>query len=355
MKNLTAHGPHTASLRAWQLRIFWLLWAGYASYYLCRVNFAVAQPLILREFPTWTAAQIGLIPSIYAMCYAVGQVINGTLGERFGARRLMTVALVGAAVTNMLFSVSSSLAMLLVLWAVAIGLGWDRKFQAAVLRAFPGYGAGLTALEEAGPVREALERRAERGGPAPAARGDGRDTLGDWGPAPGLVAEGPWLNLVAPAPTMESLRGKVVIVDFWTYSCVNCVRTIPHLRRLYDTYRGRGLELIGVHTPEFAFERSTANVARAIADLGVTWPVVQDNDYAQWTAYANRYWPAHFIIDARGTLRASIFGEGREEETETVVRRLLTGEEVDPREARVDATVSLLSVTPPGRAIRPAG
>lgn len=220
--------------------------------------------------------------------------------------------------------------VVMVLVAVAIGLGWDRKFQAAVLRAFPGYGAGLTALEEAGPVREALERRAERGGPVPAARGDGRGTLGDWGPAPGLVAEGPWLNLGAPAPTMESLRGKVVIVDFWTYSCVNCVRTIPHLRRLYDTYRGLGLELIGVHTPEFAFERSTANVARAIADLGVTWPVVQDNDYAQWTAYANRYWPAHFIIDARGTLRASIFGEGREEETETVVRRLLQEAGVEP-------------------------
>ena len=98
MKKLTTHGPHAASLRAWQLRIFWLLWTAYASYYLCRVNFAVAQPLILREFPDWTAAQIGLIPSIYAMCYAVGQVVNGTLGERFGARRLMTMALVGAAV-----------------------------------------------------------------------------------------------------------------------------------------------------------------------------------------------------------------------------------------------------------------
>ncbi len=132
MKNLTAHGPHTASLRAWQLRIFWLLWAGYASYYLCRVNFAVAQPLILREFPTWTAAQIGLIPSIYAMCYAVGQVINGTLGERFGARRLMTVALVGAAVTNLLFSVSSSFGIMLVLWAVngyAQSAGWSLLIQ----------------------------------------------------------------------------------------------------------------------------------------------------------------------------------------------------------------------------------
>ncbi len=132
MKKLTTHGPHAASLRAWQLRIFWLLWTAYASYYLCRVNFAVAQPLILREFPDWTAAQIGLIPSIYAMCYAVGQIVNGTLGERFGARRLMTMALVGAAATNILFSMTSSFAMMLVLWAIngyAQSAGWSLLIQ----------------------------------------------------------------------------------------------------------------------------------------------------------------------------------------------------------------------------------
>ena len=104
MKNPDSRPAGAADLRAWQLRIFWLLWTAYASYYLCRVNFAVAQPLILREFSDWTAAQIGLIPSIYAMCYAVGQVVNGTLGERFGARLLMTLALVGAALALPLLS-----------------------------------------------------------------------------------------------------------------------------------------------------------------------------------------------------------------------------------------------------------
>jgi len=105
-------------LRRWQYRIFALLWAGYASYYLCRVNFAVAQPLILREFTDWTSAQIGLIPSVYAACYAIGQFVNGQIGDRVGARRMMTAAIVIAAITNLLFSMTSSFAVMLTLWGI---------------------------------------------------------------------------------------------------------------------------------------------------------------------------------------------------------------------------------------------
>lgn len=119
-------------LRSWQLRTFWLLWGAYASYYLCRVNFAVAQPAILREFPSWTAAQIGTIPSVYAACYAVGQMVNGTLGERFGARHLMTAGLVTASVTNLMFSSVSSFPMMLILWAIngyGQSTGWSLLIQ----------------------------------------------------------------------------------------------------------------------------------------------------------------------------------------------------------------------------------
>ena len=121
-----------ANLRAWQLRIFWLLWGAYASYYLCRVNFAVAQPMMLREFPDWTAAQIGTIPSVYSLCYAVGQMVNGTLGQRWGARAMMTCALVVAAVTNLLFSRTSSFTVMLVLWGCngyAQSAGWSLLVQ----------------------------------------------------------------------------------------------------------------------------------------------------------------------------------------------------------------------------------
>lgn len=113
-----------AALRSWQLRVFWLLWGAYASYYLCRVNFAVAQPLILREFPAWTSAQVGAIPSIYAAVYALGQIVNGTLGQRFGARRMMTGALLVASLTNVLFAFATSYRAMLVLWAIN---GWGQS------------------------------------------------------------------------------------------------------------------------------------------------------------------------------------------------------------------------------------
>lgn len=146
--------------------------------------------------------------------------------------------------------------------------------------------------------------------------------LGDYGPAPKIVTDGEWFNTDGPI-TMADLKGKVVLVDFWTYSCVNCVRTLPHLRSWYDAYRDDGLVIIGVHTPEFAFERSPANVEKAIADLGVTWPVVLDNDFAQWRAYSNRYWPAHYFIDAAGIVRYFSYGEGHYDISEQVIRRLL--------------------------------
>ncbi|HOK78759.1 MAG TPA: MFS transporter, partial [Verrucomicrobiota bacterium] len=119
-------------IAAWQMRVFWLLWTAYASYYLCRVNFAVAQPAILKEFPSWTAAQIGTIPSVYALFYAAGQMINGTLGQRFGARRMMTAALLVASLTNLAFSFASSFGVMLVLWAIngyAQSAGWSLLVQ----------------------------------------------------------------------------------------------------------------------------------------------------------------------------------------------------------------------------------
>jgi sugar phosphate permease len=124
--------PTEAALASWQSRIFWLLWSAYASYYLCRVNFAVAQPLILKEFPTWTSAQVGTIPSVYAVFYAVGQIVNGTLGQRYGARHMMTGALLIASVTNLLFANTSNFTVMLALWAIngyGQSAGWSLLVQ----------------------------------------------------------------------------------------------------------------------------------------------------------------------------------------------------------------------------------
>jgi len=130
-----------------------------------------------------------------------------------------------------------------------------------------------------------------------------------------------WLN--SPPLTREELRGKVVLVDFWTYSCINCLRALPYVKAWAAKYGPHGLVVIGVHAPEFAFEKNEANVRRAVKDLGITYPVALDNDYAIWQAFANQYWPAHYFIDAQGRIRHHHFGEGDYAGSEKVIQQLL--------------------------------
>ena len=122
---------------------------------------------------------------------------------------------------------------------------------------------------------------------------------------------------------MESLRGKVVLIDFWTYSCINCIRTLPFLREWHDRYADQGLVMVGVHTPEFEFEKLYDNVVQATKDEMVAWPVVQDNNFTVWRSYSNRFWPAKYLIDQHGVIRFRHFGEGRYAETEEWIRQLL--------------------------------
>ena len=276
------------------------------------------------------------------LAYTLGTSIP-MLGVMLGGRALLNRV---PALTRHAAGIQKGFGVLMIAVGVAIGLGWDRQFQTFVLRALPGYGAGLTAIEQTAPVRSALKARSPAGGAvrnasaglfqAPEAAPE-NGVLGDYGAAPGFVTSGMWFNTegVAAAPgqtaqggsmplSLEALRGKVVVVDFWTYSCVNCIRTIPYLRAWYSAYRDKGLVIVGVHTPEFEFEKKPANLARAIRELGVTWPVVQDNDYAEWTAYANQYWPAHYFIDAKGRVRYFHYGEGEYDVAERVIQKLLT-------------------------------
>jgi cytochrome c biogenesis protein CcdA/thiol-disulfide isomerase/thioredoxin len=141
------------------------------------------------------------------------------------------------------------------------------------------------------------------------------------GPLPSLDGATLWIN--SPPLTREQLRGKVVLIDFWTYSCINCIRSIPYVRAWADRYRDQGLVVIGVHAPEFAFERDAANVRKAVADFGIRYPVALDNKLVIWRAFDNRYWPAHYLADAQGRIRYHHFGEGRTDETEAAIRALL--------------------------------
>jgi thiol-disulfide isomerase/thioredoxin len=145
--------------------------------------------------------------------------------------------------------------------------------------------------------------------------------LPDYGAAPPLHPDGVWIN--SKPLTVAQLRGKVVLIDFWTYSCINCLRTLPHLKAWYAAYHRRGLVIVGVHTPEFAFEHVASNVRAAVRRLGITYPVVQDNRYKTWDNYANEYWPAEYLIDKTGQVRHTHFGEGEYSQTERLIRELL--------------------------------
>ena len=162
--------------------------------------------------------------------------------------------------------------------------------------------------------------------------------LRDEGPLPALGGAVAWLN--SPPLTREQLRGKVVLVDFWTYSCINCIRAVPHVKALYQRYAKDGLVVIGVHSPEFAFEKDLGNVRKAVADFGIRYPVAVDNDWTIWRAFSNRYWPAQYLADAKGRIRYHHFGEGGEAATEAAIRALLVeaGKQPTGPMARAEAT-----------------
>jgi cytochrome c biogenesis protein CcdA/thiol-disulfide isomerase/thioredoxin len=144
------------------------------------------------------------------------------------------------------------------------------------------------------------------------------------GPAPEFTGTEQWFNTPGGRPlTLAGLRGHVVLVDFWTYTCINCIRTLPFLKGLYATYHRYGLEIVGVETPEFTFEQVAGNVQQAIQSDGLRYPVVQDNNYGTWNAYQNQYWPAEYLIDATGQVRHTQFGEGNYKQDEAAVRQLL--------------------------------
>jgi cytochrome c biogenesis protein CcdA/thiol-disulfide isomerase/thioredoxin len=172
------------------------------------------------------------------------------------------------------------------------------------------------------------------------------------GPLPSLDGAVLWLN--SPPLTREQLRGKVVLIDFWTYSCINCIRSVPYVRAWGERYEDKGLVVIGVHAPEFAFERDPANVRKAVADLGIRYPVALDNNLAIWRAFENRYWPAHYLADAQGRIRYHHFGEGSTDETEAAIRSLLIengaaglGETTDVNATGASAAADFASVRSP--------
>ena len=215
--------------------------------------------------------------------------------------------------------------------AVAIAFGADTRFTTAL----PGYTQALqNRVEFSSSARTAI-RDLRGGGEALAASGAASRAP----EAPAFRGIDSWLNTPDGKPvSIAGYRGKVVLVDFWTYSCINCLRTLPHLEAWDRAYRRAGLRIVGIHTPEFAFEHVPSNVRSAVERLGVRYPVGLDDDYGTWDAYRNEYWPADYLIDRAGRLRFTHFGEGAYGETESQIRRLLGEKAVLPRTSVADTT-----------------
>jgi cytochrome c biogenesis protein CcdA/thiol-disulfide isomerase/thioredoxin len=213
---------------------------------------------------------------------------------------------------------------LLVLAAFVIGANLTNGLQ----RVVPGYTNRLQSVIEGGSsAKRALagvSGEKTTGSLAECASAPDSPNLQQCGRAPTIQGISTWLNTPGDRPvSLASLRGRVVLLDFWTYSCINCERTLPHLEAWYRTYSGAGLTILGIHTPEFAFEHVLSNVRTAASQLGVHYPVALDNNYATWNAYENEYWPAEYLIDAQGNIRHVDFGEGSYGQTETFIRTLL--------------------------------
>lgn len=240
--------------------------------------------------------------------------------------------------------IQKTFGVLMILTALAIAGNFDRKFQTYILDIFPEYGAGLTAFEDNPFIQSQLQKL--QGKPPVQLSGKPMfEVLNDeLGKAQEFIAGGRWYN--SEPLTIAQLRGNVVLVDFWTYTCINCIRTLPYLKAWHQKYKDKGLVIVGVHTPEFEFEKNPKNVENAIKDFGLEYPIMQDNDYATWRAYANRYWPAKYLIDKAGKIRYTHFGEGKYDETEKVVQELLEETGATVNETINNPTYSSAARTP---------
>lgn len=276
-----------------------------------------AGPVLAAIVVAGATAQIGAGTVVLTAAFAVGAALpllffalaGQRISQRVSAfRRRQREIRIGAGIVTIL---------------LAVALVFD--LPAVLQRAIPDYTASLQ--DEVGgskQVQEKLGGIVTDQNVALSNCTQGGAKLENCGPAPDLRGITNWLNTPGNQPlALKSLRGKVVLIDFWAYSCINCQRAIPHVVGWYQAYKDAGLEVIGVHTPEYAFEKVPDNVRKGAADLDIKYPVALDNNYSTWTNYRNRYWPAEYLIDANGTVRHLKFGEGGYDDTEQLIRQLL--------------------------------
>ncbi|MDP2656084.1 MAG: cytochrome c biogenesis protein DipZ [bacterium] len=248
---------------------------------------------------------------VYLLVYALGIILTLGIVGYFGQRLISHLEWA----TNPTGWFKRSMGILLILVGLAVMTGFEKKIETAILDA----GFGVSGFEE-GLINKTLGEPQAKKFRNPGADGSQLPYLFD---APEFAGLTHWINSDS-INSMNDLKGKVVLIDFWTYSCINCIRTLPYMQTWHERYHDDGLVIIGVHAPEFQFEKKFENVQRAVLDFGLTYPVVQDNDFSLWRAYNNHYWPAKYLIDQDGFVRYTHFGEGKYDETEDAIVSLLS-------------------------------
>ncbi|MDX6664549.1 MAG: hypothetical protein QOG68_755, partial [Solirubrobacteraceae bacterium] len=278
-----------------------------------------------------------ILAAVISVGAATGKtIVIGAAYALGSALVLLALALVGRRLLaplrreNRMATLQRGIGAVMVLTAVAMAFQLDVRFEEQIASALPSFLVNPTnGLEKSHAVQSRLADL--RGKPkfapptAAAAAGGGRaSSLPVLGTAPDFVGNQQWFNTPGGRPlTLAALRGKVVLIDFWTYTCINCIRTLPYLKAWYAKYHAAGLEIVGVHSPEFSFEKDAGNVERAIRSDGLTYPVVQDNNLDTWQAWGNNAWPAEYLIDASGKVRHVAIGEGDYGASENAIRSLL--------------------------------
>lgn len=271
-------------------------------------------PIMASVIALAATSQVNAVTFLVTLTYAIGSAIPMFL-IMIGGRKLLSKAPTLIANTE---KIQKGFGILMVVLAGAIFTNLDLQFETFI--ASTPYGANLTNLERNDAVTQQLSQLK---GSAKQTSENENDLFNSNTPAPEFAGITKWLDPADKPLMLKELKGKVVLIDFWTYTCINCIRTLPHVTRWYDKYHDQGFVVVGVHTPEFPFEKETSNVEQAIKQYNIHYPVAQDNDYATWNAYSNEYWPAEYLIDAQGTIRRTHFGEGEYDQMEEAIQTLL--------------------------------
>jgi cytochrome c biogenesis protein CcdA/thiol-disulfide isomerase/thioredoxin len=284
-----------------------------------------AGPILAAIATLAATGRVTLSVVLVTLAYVAGVGIP-LFGFAYGGRRAITRTRFLSRYTG---RIQQAFGVVMLLTAVAIYTNYDRLIETNLLNAFPQFSATLNGFESNRAVSTQLEILKGKeltnvdSAPVTSVREtENTSYFNADAPAPDFVGITKWLNTSSPL-SIKDLKGKVVLVDFWTYTCINCIRTLPHVTSWYDKYKDKGFVVIGVHTPEFQFEHNTSNVLDAIKMYNIYYPVAQDNDYATWNNYNNEYWPAEYLIGADGNIRRTHFGEGEYDEMEMAIRELL--------------------------------